>query len=295
MGKVKPPVVNRSLSSWILTSNLKLQALLLVVIVIAVFTRVLPLEMQKRIVNEAIRFGELEMLFRYCALYLAAVVLAVGLKYLINVLQNLIGETVLADMRKELYHHILTLPLNFFRKTQPGLVVSSLVTELATAGSFVGMAIAVPLTSVLTLLAFAAYLLWLNPLLAVISLSIYPLVLILLPRIQRRANLANKERVDVTRTLSGKIGEAISGIHEIHGNGSYRIENRKYDKMVEALRKVRVSWNLYKFGVKVLNNFFNSLSPFLISDLHRRGLPSHQGEIGFGCPGCLYLGPGKAL
>ena len=264
MGKVKPPVVNRSLSSWILTSNLKLQALLLVVIVIAVFTRVLPLEMQKRIVNQAIRFGELEMLFRYCALYLAAVVLAVGLKYLINVLQNLIGESVLADMRKELYHHILTLPLNFFRKTQPGLVVSSLVTELATAGSFVGMAIAVPLTSVLTLLAFAAYLLWLNPLLAVISLSIYPLVLILLPRIQRRANLANKERVDVTRTLSGKIGEAISGIHEIHGNGSYRIENRKYDKMVEALRKVRVSWNLYKFGVKVLNNFFNSLSPFLI-------------------------------
>ncbi|MGW8208510.1 MAG: ABC transporter ATP-binding protein, partial [Syntrophobacteria bacterium] len=264
MGKVKPPVVNRSLSSWILTSNLKLQALLLVVIVIAVFTRVLPLEMQKRIVNEAIRFGELEMLFRYCALYLAAVVLAVGLKYLINVLQNLIGEAVLADMRKKLYHHILTLPLNFFRKTQPGLVVSSLVTELATAGSFVGMAIAVPVTSVLTLLAFAAYLLWLNPLLAVISLSIYPLVLILLPRIQRRANLANKERVDVTRTLSGKIGEAISGIHEIHGNGSYRIENRKYDKMVEALRKVRVSWNLYKFGVKVLNNFFNSLSPFLI-------------------------------
>jgi ABC-type multidrug transport system fused ATPase/permease subunit len=264
MGKVKPPVVNRSLWSWILTSNLKLQALLLVVIVIAVFTRVLPLEMQKRIVNEAIRFGELEMLFRYCGLYLAAVVFAVSLKYLINVLQNLIGESVLADMRKDLYHHILTLPLNFFRKTQPGLVVSSLVTELATAGNFVGMAIAVPVTSVLTLLAFAGYLIWLNPLLAIISLSIYPLVLILVPMIQRRANLANKQRVDVTRTLSGKIGEAITGIHEIHGNGSYQIENRKYDKMVEALRKVRVSWNLYKFGVKVLNNLFNNLSPFLI-------------------------------
>jgi ABC-type multidrug transport system fused ATPase/permease subunit len=238
--------------------------LLLVVIVIAVFTRVLPLEMQKRIVNEAIRFGELEMLYRYCLLYLAAVVLAVGLKYLINVLQNLIGETVLSDMRKELYHHILTLPLSFFRKTQPGLVVSSLVTELATAGNFVGMSIAVPVTSVLTLLAFAGYLFWLNPLLAVISLSIYPLVLFLVPMVQRRANLANKERVDVTRTMSGKIGEAITGIHEIHGNGSYRIENRKYDKMVDSLRKVRITWNLYKYGVKVLNNFFNNLSPFLI-------------------------------
>ena len=264
MGKVKPPVVHRSLWSWILASNLKLQALLLVVIVIAVFTRVFPLEMQKRIVNQAIRFGELGMLFRYCGLYFAAVVLSVGLKYLINVLQNLIGESVLADMRRDLYHHILTLPLNFFRRTQPGLVVSALVTELATAGNFVGMAIAVPVTSVLTLLAFAGYLFWLNPLLAFISLSIYPLVLILLPRLQSRANLANKERVDATRTLAGKIGEAVSGIHEIHGNGSYRIENRKYDNMVEALRKVRISWNLYKFGVKVLNNFFSNLSPFLI-------------------------------
>jgi len=264
MGKVKPPVVNRSLWSWILASNLKLQALLLVVIVIAVFTRVFPLEMQKRIVNQAIRFGELGMLLRYCGMYFAAVILSVGLKYLINVLQNLIGESVLADMRRDLYHYILTLPLSFFRKTQPGLVVSALVTELATAGNFVGMAIAVPVTSVLTLFAFAGYLFWLNPLLAAISLSTYPLVLILLPRVQRRANLANKKRVDATRTLSGKIGESISGIHEIHGNGSYRIENRKYDKMVEGLRKIRVTWNLYKYGVKVLNNFFNNLSPFLI-------------------------------
>jgi len=263
MGKVKPPVVNRSLWSWILTSNLKLQALLLVVLPGSFLWRCRR-ELSMRLFVSVNWFGELELLFRYCGLYLAAVVLAVSLKYLINVLQNLIGETVLADMRKELYHHILTLPLNFFRKTQPGLVVSSLVTELATAGNFVGMAIAVPVTSVLTLLAFAAFLLWLNPLLAVISLSIYPLVLFLVPMVQRRANLANKERVDVTRTLSGKIGEAITGIHEIHGNGSYRIENRKYDKMVEALRKVRVSWNLYKFGVKVLNNFFNNLSPFLI-------------------------------
>ncbi|MEJ2428704.1 MAG: ABC transporter ATP-binding protein/permease [Deltaproteobacteria bacterium] len=264
MGKVKPPVVHRSLWSWVLASNLKLQALLLVVIVVAVFTRVFPLEMQKRIVNQAIRFGELGMLYRYCGLYFAAVVLSVGLKYLINVLQNLIGESVLADMRRDLYHHILTLPLNFFRKTQPGLVVSALVTELAVAGSFVGMSVAVPVTSVLTLLAFAGYLFWLNPLLAIISLSIYPLVLILLPRVQSRANQENKKRVDATRTLAGKIGEAISGIHEIHGNGSYRIENRKYDNMVDALRKVRISWNLYKFGVKVLNNFFSNLSPFLI-------------------------------
>lgn len=264
MRKTETPVVKRSLPSWIRSSNLKLQALLLLVILITVFARVLPLEMQKRIVNEAIRFGEIQLLFLYCGLYLAAVVIATGLKYLISALQNLIGERALADMRKALYHHILTLPLNFFRKTQPGLVVSSLVTELASAGNFVGMAIGVPVASILTLFAFAGYLIWLNPLLAGISLSIYPMVLILLPRLQQQANKANKRRVDATRTLSGKIGEAISGIHEIHGNGSYRIENRRYGKMIEKLYKIRIVWNLYKFSVKSLNNFFSNLSPFLV-------------------------------
>jgi ABC-type multidrug transport system fused ATPase/permease subunit len=264
MRKTETPVVKRSLPSWILASSLKLQALLLLVILITVFARVLPLEMQKRIVNEAIRFGEIQMLFWYCGYYLAAVLVATGLKYLISALQNLIGERALADMRKALYHHILTLPLNFFRKTQPGLVISSLVTELASAGSFVGMAIGVPVASILTLFAFAGYLIWLNPLLALISLSIYPMVLILLPRLQQQANKANKRRVDTTRTLSGKIGEAISGIHEIHGNGSYRIENRRYDKMIDKLYKIRIVWNLYKFSVKSVNNFFNNLSPFLV-------------------------------
>jgi ABC-type bacteriocin/lantibiotic exporter with double-glycine peptidase domain len=152
MRKTETPVVKRSLSSWIRSSDLKLQALLLLVILVTVFARVLPLEMQKRIVNEAIRFGEIQLLFLYCGFYLAAVVVATGLKYLISALQNVIGERALADMRKALYHHILTLPLNFFRKTQPGLVVASLVTELASAGNFVGMSIGVPVASILTLL-----------------------------------------------------------------------------------------------------------------------------------------------
>jgi ABC-type multidrug transport system fused ATPase/permease subunit len=264
MSKPKTPVVKRSLPSWILSSNLKLQALLLFLIVITVCARVLPLEMQKRIVNEAIRFSEIRLLFMYCGFYLAAVLLAAGLKFIINAIQNYIGETAVAEMRKEVYHHILTLPLNFFRRTQPGVVISSLLTELASAGNLVGMAVSVPVTSLLTLIAFAGYLFWLNPLLAIISLSIYPMVLFLVPMLQNRANRANKQRVDLTRTFSGKIGEAITGIHEIHGNGSYRIENRRYDQMVDKLFKVRVTWNLYKFGIKVLNSFFNSLSPFLI-------------------------------
>ncbi|WP_373500542.1 ABC transporter ATP-binding protein/permease [Desulfococcus sp.] len=258
------PVTERSLFSWVLSSSINLQLVLLVIIVITVFARVVPLEMQKKIINEAIFLKKHELLMIYCGIYLIAVLTSTVFKYLTSVIQTILGQRALAGMRRAVYHHILTLPIHFYRKTQPGMVVSALVTELATAGDFVGMAVAIPVTNILTLLAFGAYLFWLHPLLAAVSLSIYPVVFILIPLLQARANTANKKRVDITRDLSDKIGESISGIHEIHTNGAYAIENRKFDAIVERLMKVRIVWNLYRFGVKTTNNFLNSLSPFLI-------------------------------
>jgi len=264
MEKDDTPIIDRSLFSWIFSGNIKLQILLVFIIIVTVFARVVPLEMQKRIINEAIYLKKLDLLFTYCGIYLAAVIAAGGLKFLITYIETLIGQRALAEMRKALFHHILTLPINFFRKTQPGMVVNAVVAELATSGTFVGMAIAAPVTNILTLLAFAGYLLWLNWLLALVSLSIYPMVSILLPLLQKRANAANKRRVDATRTISSKIAESITGIHEVHGNGAYEIENSKFDKMVEKLYSIRLVWTLYRQAVKVLNNFFNNLSPFLI-------------------------------
>ena len=274
------PVTRRSLFSWVRSSNLKLQLLLVLVILITVFTRVLPLEMQKRIVNETIKFRDFNLLMVYSGIYLAAIVTASGLKFLINYLQVKIGQKALADMRIALYRHILTLPLVFFRKTQPGMVVSSLVSEIASAGDFVGMAVAVPVTSLLTLLAFAGYLLSLNPLLAVISLSVYPLVSIIVPWLQQKTNEANKRRVDQTRIISSQIGETIDGIHEIQANGAFGIEGRKFDRTVTALMKTRITWNLYRFSIKITNNFFNNLSPFLIFIVG--GYLAMNGQLGLG-------------
>ncbi len=264
MGKAKVSVVKRSLLSWAFAGNMKLQVLLSALILVLVAARVVPLEMQKRVVNEAIFLRDFPLLVRYCGIYLVAVILSSGLKYATNVLQTLIGQRAMAQMRKDLYHHILTLPLNFFRRTQPGTVVSSLVVELSAAGELAGMALAVPAINILTLLAFAAYLLWLNALLAALSLSIYPVVLLIVPMLQKRANKANKRRVDMTRKLTSRITESIAGIHEVHGNASFTIENRKFDNLVDELLSIRIVWSLYKFGIKVTNNLFNNLSPFLI-------------------------------
>ena len=264
MGKAKTAVYKRSLLSWVFTGNGKLKVLLLFISIVMVFARVLPLEMQKRIINQAISLRKIDLLLIYCGIYIASVLLASGLKFLVNFLQSLIGQRAAAEMRKQLYHHLLTLPLNFFRRTQPGMVVASLITELATAGDFIGMAVAIPFTSFLTLVAITGYLLWLNPLLALISFSVYPLGIFLIPWLQKKANRENKKRVDNTRDLSNKIAESVAGIHEIQGNGAFRIENAKYDRMVDRLTNIRIRWNLFRYAIKVINNLFNNLSPFII-------------------------------
>ena len=264
MKKAEIPVVKRSLFSWVFAGNVKLQVMLLAIIVVMVFARVVPLEMQKRIVNEAINLRNIDLLLRYCGIYLTAVIFFSALKYLTNVLQTLITQRTTARMRKELYHHILTLPLGFFRNTQPGSVVNSLVSELTMPGNFAGLAVTAPVTNILTLLAFAVYLFFLNPLLAAVSLSIYPVVVFLVPVLQKGVNRANKKRVDAARQLSSRIAESMTGIHEIHGNGAYSIENRKYDGMVDRLLKIRIVWSLYRFAVKTSNSFFVSLGPFIV-------------------------------
>ncbi|MEJ2728272.1 MAG: ABC transporter ATP-binding protein [Deltaproteobacteria bacterium] len=264
MAKKPSRILRKSLASWVVSQNRWLQLLLVIAAITAALANVLPLEMQKRIVNDAINLRKFDLLVRYCGIYLAAVVLARTLKYAINILQTIIGQRTIAEMRNALYAHILTLPLHFYRRTQPGLVVAALSTELATAGDFVGMAIAIPVTNLLMLFAFGGYLFWLNPLLAAVTLSIYPAVLLLVPVLQKRVNIYNRKRVDAGRKLSSRVGESIAGIDEIQANGAFSIENRKFENLVNNLRKIRIIWNLYRYGVKTVNSLFTNFSRFLV-------------------------------
>jgi ABC-type multidrug transport system fused ATPase/permease subunit len=264
MEKGSPPIVKKSLFSWIISKNTWLQIALVITAIFAVLANVFPLEMQRRIINDAINLRKFDLLVFYCGLYLIAVIAASMLKSLINILQNIIGQRTLADMRKALYAHILTIPLIFYRTTQPGMVVGALTTELAIAGDFVGMAIAIPVTNLLMLLAFAGYLFWLNPLLAAVTLSIYPVVILLVSVLQKRVNIYNRKRVDAGRKVSSKVGESIAGIHEIQANGAFSIENKKFASIVDHLRKIRIIWNLYRLAVKTINSLFTNFSRLLV-------------------------------
>ncbi len=257
-------ITKTALYSWVLYKNIPLQLAVVGIIVVTVAMRVLPLEMQKRIINEAIGLKDLPALWRYCALYIGAVTLAGILKYCINLMQVYIGEKTLKVVRERLYEHLLSLPVQFYRRTSPGNVISYLITEFIPVATFIGQAVAVPAVNVLTFLAMAGYMIHLNPTIGLISIAIYPIELLILPRIQKYFRRANRQRIEHTQKLSGLVGEAVSGVHEVHSNASIPLEKARFSAVIDKLYKATVTQNSIKFGIKFVNNFFMSLGPFVL-------------------------------
>ncbi|UZP66631.1 ABC transporter ATP-binding protein/permease [Desulfovibrio mangrovi] len=257
-------VTKRSLYYWVWYKNTRLQILLVAIILVTVAARVFPLEMQKRIINQAIGLKDMEALVLYCLLYMGAVFLAGSLKYVINILQGYIGQKTLLAIREQLFQHVLSLPLHFFRRSSPGQVISSLMSELEPMAIFTGSALSAPLVNILTFIAFAGYMFWLNPLLAALSISIYPLEMVVIPFLQKKYNITNRQRTNTLREASGTVGESISGIHEVHGNGSFLLEGRKFGGNISRLYTQGMRLHVLKFGIKFVNNFFQSLGPFIL-------------------------------
>ena len=241
-----------------------MQVILLLIIVVSLFFRIYPLEMQRKIINEAINLKMIDKLYLYCALYMGAVLVAGLLKYLTNTMQAVIGEKLLIGMRQELYQHILQLPLPFFHRTQAGTIISAMTSELNAIGSFLGGAISVPVTSVLTFVSFLGFMVYLNPTLGLLSMVIYPFELTLVPLLQNWYNKYNRKRVATTRGMASLVNESVSGIHEVQGNASFLLEQAKLNRLIKRLYTIMVRLSIFKYGIKFSNNLFQSIGPFLL-------------------------------
>ena len=257
-------ITKRPLFYWIKKRYRALQVILLLIICVGLFFRVYPLEMQRKIINIAINLRMVDKLYLYCALYMGAVLMAGVMKYAANSLEAVIGQKILIGMRRELYQHILKLPLSFFHRTQTGTITSAMTAELNAIATFLGGALAVPITSVLTFAVFLGFMIYLNPLLGLLSMVIYPFELTVIPLLQRWYNRYNQKRVIVVRRMAAVVNEASEGIHEVQGNGSYLLEQLKLDRLIYRLYDLVVRLNVLKFGIKFSNNLFQSIGPFLL-------------------------------
>lgn len=167
-----------------------------------------PLELQRRIVNDAIRDGSIRTILWLAAAYAGVAVLEQGFKLSLNVYRGWVSEDAVRTLRRTI--HAAGIPVDgqaavAADSEQAGTHAAMVVAEAEPIGGFVGMAISEPLLQVGILMSVIGYMAYLEPwTLALCAAFLLPQMLFV-PPMQQAINRRAGARITTMRELSGGI------------------------------------------------------------------------------------------
>ncbi len=162
-----------------------------------------PLELQRRIVNDALRQSQFAPLALLCGLYLAVNLAEGALKLALNVYRGWVGECAARTLR----HQVIAAEERRDGRSADGegTEIAIVVAEVDPISGIVGNIISDPLQQVGVLLSVFGYLALLQPWVAVVSFALFALQLLFVPPLQRAINRRAADRIAVLRRLGGAI------------------------------------------------------------------------------------------
>ncbi len=262
-----------SLYRYILNHSKKDQIGLIILSLISLPVVYITLELPKRIINmlegkdipEIILGWAVEpvgyLIFLSLA-FLSAVLLNGGIKYIINVYRGALGERLLRRFRYELFERILRFPIPHFKRVSQGELIPMITAETEPLAEFIGESYTLPVFQGGVLFTYLFFIFQQDMFLGLAAISLYPFQLYVIPKLQKRVNQLAKERVAMVRSLSGRIGETVSGINEVHTNDTSLFERAQISHRLGIIYKIRFAIYRRKFFIKFLNNFIAQLTPF---------------------------------
>lgn len=243
---VRPPRrFPRTLYRYVWRISRPQQIGLIVLTVVLLPLTMIPLELQRRLVDDAILKSDVHLLLVLSGLYLLVALLTVALKFARSVYEGRVSESVIRSLRRRLARHDFTIGATEGGGNH-GSVVSMVASEAEQIGAFVGESISFPLLQAGSLVAVMGYMLVVEPLIALFAFSLFLPSLLLTPWIQRRLNDLVERRTVLLRDLGDLV--AAHGTH--HGEGEIRM-----------IYKVRMRILALKYLVKLVNNLVGHLGP----------------------------------
>jgi ABC-type bacteriocin/lantibiotic exporter with double-glycine peptidase domain len=183
-----------------------------------------PLELQRRIVNDAIGKGAIDTIV-WLAIAYALVALAEGaVKLWLNIYRSLVSERAVRHLRRRMGSLTGSAQAAENRAVSEGLEISMILSESEPVGGFVGMSVSEPLLQGGILLSVFGYLVWLNPWMALVSIAVFSPQLVFVPLMQQAMNRRASERIHRLREVSGGIvgakggDSALAAVQEDHIN-----------------------------------------------------------------------------
>ncbi|SDF09462.1 MULTISPECIES: ABC transporter transmembrane domain-containing protein [Thalassobaculum] len=228
---------------------------------------VVPLELQRRIIDDALSQGNADLLMILALIYLGVITLNAGVKFTLRIYQGWLAESVIAYCRR----HIID--LHGRQPTgdgQGGTAVSIVNHELEAIGGFVGDGISDPLAQVGVLLAIVIYMVTVEPMIALVSVVFLGPQIVLIPVIQRKLNALVDRRIDLIRSLSEDVAERSDDADD----------QMRTDNDIRRVFGNRMRFFVWKFLGKVALNFLNAAAPLMVLGFGGWMVVQGQTEVG---------------
>ncbi len=223
-----------------------------------------PLELQRRMLDDAVANGDVTLLIRLAGFYILALLAAAGLKFAMRVQRELISARIVHALRRSVYYHIYTVtPPSLLKASKngddvvdEGAVVSMLSSETEKLGGFAGSAISGPLLQIGTLAVVLGYMFYIEPMVAAIALALYSPQFIIVPIFQARMNRLAGEKAITVRSLGNYI------VDNAEDDLLDRPPPEGFTTLTDQILQLRTRFLMTKNIMKTLNNLLISLGPF---------------------------------
>lgn len=246
---------------WRTTRYAQIQICLLTALVAPM--AMVPLELQRRIVDDALTNRNVRELVLLGGTYAIVVLVQNGLKYVLNLTKGRVLEDVTRDLRRRILDQVAPVKSvvgsEIGGRVDDGTTLSILAAEAEDVGGFASESFALPLLQIGTMLFVIGYLLWVQPLIAVMAVVVYLPQAILVPMVQGTINRLSRLRTTVVRRLG----------HHALGNDDGRSAERgrrlhHAEHLVERAYATRIRIYYLKYALTFLGNVLDAAGPILV-------------------------------
>lgn len=170
-----------------------------------------------------------------------------------------IAQKTVLRLRTDLFSHLQKLPVSFFDRRQHGELMSRVTNDIENVSQTLNSSFVQVFSSILTLVGTLAVMLYLSPILTLLTMVIVPVMFIAVRWITRRTGLLYKEQQRAVGELNGMIEETISGQRIVK---AFSQEERMMEEFAEKSSYLRRTgfWALTYAGFipKVMNMLNNA-------------------------------------
>lgn len=229
------------------------QQVILSLLAIGVFLlEMVPLELQRRIVNDAVEHRDFKFIGLLCLLYVVVVVAQGGLKLVMNVYRGSVTEAANQRLRMQVNSSSAPAPGNATAPGGEGVKISIIVSEVESVGGFIGSSFSDPLLNAGILLSILGYMIFTQPWMALVALVIFCPQLLFIPFLQDAINLRTKRRIQTMRALSVDI------VNEAAERAGARTQ-QTFLRRIANIYRLNMEIFRRKFGMNFLMNLLYHL------------------------------------